>query len=46
MHNYENGRQRLPPIGMQASSQWAFSVQSLILPLVEEASLQSLVNFA
>ena len=46
VHNYENGRQRLPPIGMQASSQWAFSVQSLILPFVEEASLQSLVNFA
>ncbi len=43
--NYESSRRKLPSIGKQASSQWAFSAQALILPYAENTTLHSLVDF-
>ena len=44
--NFESNRGHLPSVGTQASSQWAFSVQSQILPYAENEVLQSLVDFS
>jgi prepilin-type N-terminal cleavage/methylation domain-containing protein/prepilin-type processing-associated H-X9-DG protein len=43
--NYESSQRHLPSIGKQASSQWAFAVQALILPYAENDALHSLVDF-
>jgi len=43
LHNYEGQYKRLPGIG--TPSQSAFSVQARILPFVEQANLQDLINF-
>lgn len=49
-HNFENTYMRLPSVGMNGgdatiTSQNAFSVQAHILPFVEAANLQTLIDF-
>jgi prepilin-type N-terminal cleavage/methylation domain-containing protein/prepilin-type processing-associated H-X9-DG protein len=44
--NYETSNRHLPPIGNQASSQYAFAVQALVLPYAENEALHSIVDFA
>jgi len=43
MHGFENANQRLPGIG--TPSQNAFSVQARVLPYLEQANLQNLIQF-
>jgi len=43
LHNYESAYQQFPGLG--ASSQTSFSVQARLLPYVEQANLQDLIDF-
>lgn len=46
MHNYENSNQCFPSAGSTtANSVYAFSMQARLLPYVEQAALQGLVDF-
>ena len=44
LHNYESVFKRLPSLGSQTSD--TFSIQAQLLPYVEQAGLQDLINFA
>ena len=47
MHNYENSNQCLPSAGSTAAnSVYAFSMQARLLPYMEQAALQGLVDFS
>lgn len=43
MHNYESSHQHYPGLG--TSSAWNFSVQAQLLPYIEQANLQKLIDF-
>lgn len=44
-HNYLTAKKVLPAGATQNVSQWAFSVQSQLLPYVEQESLKNLIDF-
>jgi prepilin-type N-terminal cleavage/methylation domain-containing protein len=45
MHNFESAWQKLPGVGLNDQSQWAFSVQSQLLPYCEQENLRNLIDF-
>lgn len=45
VHNFESAWGKLPGVGLNTQSQWAFSVQAQLLPYCEQENLRQMIDF-